>query len=238
MSKERLNFRQKVYNLRRKLFGTIEYRDPRPEAARSPYTFWLPPADRLDLLKAGDIVKVMIASVPQGVQFDCERMWCIIDRMEDDTIFGELDNQPFDIPQLKSGDKLQFKIWHIIDYIYRNGDEDDRDRDAHLPDMEEKQIWDRCLVDAEILEGNARVGYIYREEPDMTKDGDKYPDSGWRIRADVRQLTDEQYENPTPEYIAIGKVLNEDDSWLHLIDAPVGAKFLRNSETGEYEETE
>lgn len=61
---------------------------------------------------------------------------------------------------------------------------------------------------------------------------DTYPDSGWRIRADWRGLTDDQHEARDAEYIALGKVLNVDDSWLHLIDAPTGARFIRDWETG------
>ena len=94
------------------------------------------------------------------------------------------------------------------------------------------------MVDQEILNGTARVGYLYREEPDLAGEDDKYPDSGWRIRADVDDLTDEEYENPKPAYIAIGKVLNEDDSWMHLIESEIGSRFLRNADTGKFEVTD
>ena len=72
----------------------------------------------------------------------------------------------------------------------------------------------------------------------MTRESDKYPDSGWRIRGNVDQMTDEQYENGTASYIALGKVLNEDDSWLHLIESSVGTTYLKNKETGVFEATE
>jgi len=31
-----------------------------------------------------------------------------------------------------------------------------------------------------------------------------------------------------PRYVALGAVLNQDDSWLHLIDEPVGARYMRD----------
>jgi len=233
VSEDKLSFRQRAYNLRRKLFGTYEIRDPRPVAAEAPYTFYLPPQNRLELLRPGDTVKVTVASIPDSPEFDTERMWVLIDRIEGDDVYGELSNQPVDIPQLKSGAKLQFKVWNIIDYEYS-----DDDRDADLPDQEEKQIWDRCLVDRCVLDDGVPVEYIYREEPDMAVEDDKYPDSGWRIRGDARGISSEEMEERKAEYIALGTVLNEDDSWIHLIDSPIGSAFTKNFETGEFEEEE
>jgi len=150
-----------------------------------------------------------------------------------DDMQGKLANIPFDIPQLKLNEVITFKSWNIIDTRWSNSE-----KEKSLPIEKSNQFWDRCMVDQEILNGTARVGYLYRETPDLGGENDKYHDSGWRIRADERDLTDEEYDNPKPAYIAIGKVLNEDDSWLHLIDSEIGSRFLRNPETELFEVTD
>lgn len=60
------------------------------------------------------------------------------------------------------------------------------------------------------------------------KDGDTYPDSGWRLRGDWRAIDEDAFAARKAAYVALGAVLNVDDSWLHLIDAPVGARFERD----------
>jgi hypothetical protein len=132
------------------------------------------------------------------------------------------------MPQLREGSLLRFHPFHIIDLLFE-GDRDIPPRPAR------REYWDRCLVDNCVLNDGVPVYYVYREEPDMTDEKDKYPDSGWRIRGDYRDLTDEELEARPFQYIAIGKVLNADDSWLHLIDSPIGSAWLRNFETGAYE---
>ncbi|MEO1473647.1 MAG: DUF2185 domain-containing protein, partial [Pseudomonadota bacterium] len=169
---------------------------------------------------------------PAGRKYDAERMWVEIVSIDGDTLEGTLCNVPEDIPGLEIGAAVSFRRHHIIDVNWA-----DAGISASLKEEPRREYWDRCLVDKEVVEGTARVQYLYREEPDMDSEGDTYPDSGWRIHADVDQLTQEQYDNPDPVYIAIGKVLNADDSWLHLIDAPIGSRYFRNAETGAFEET-
>ena len=216
--------------MRRKLSGKYEIDDPRPIKANAPYTFFLPTDERLNSIEVGDGVKVIIRSIPQGVDYDAERMWVNVTAIDGENFAGILDNEPFDIPQLKPGEIIQFKRFHIIDYQWK-----DRDKEEQFPSVESIQQWDRCLVDKCVLERNVPVDYLYREEPDMTNDGDKYPDSGWRIRGDVELMTDEEYDNEDASYIALGKVLNKDDSWLHLINEPVGSRYFKNKETGKFE---
>ena len=225
-----MHIKRQLYNLRRKLWGKYKIEDPRPIKADAPYTFFLPSNDRLNALEVGDSVKIVIQSIPAGLDYDAERMWLEIVSIDGDNIKGSLDNEPFDMPQLKPKDIVKFKRWHVIDYQWQNSEKENQFEQQ--PTM---QRLERCLVDNCVLNRKVPVDYLYREEPDMGNDDDKYPDSGWRIRGDVQLMTDNEYENDDAAYIALGKVLNEDDSWIHLIDEPVGSRFFKNKETGQFE---
>lgn len=214
-------------------FGRYEIEDPRPTAREAPYTYYLPSENELLAVQPGDIAKIIFRSIPGGDRFDAERMWVIVTAAEGDTLTGSLDNQPADMPQLKPGDSVTFKRWQIIDIDWA-----DRRAPPAPAAPVRRWYWDRCFVDDQILDGRLKVGFLYREEPDPPREGDTYPDSGWRFRCDTRALTDAEYENPEFSYIALGKVLNGDDSWLHLIDEPVGSAFLRDWSTGKFVRTE
>jgi len=219
----------KIYDFYRKLFGRYGIDDPRLIHKESPYTFFLPSDDRINSIEPSDLVKIIFRGLPAGKKHDAERMWVRITNISGNNIIGILDNDPLDIPQLKCGDEVQFHFFHIIDYQWK-----DSEKEKRFKKEASKQKWDRCLVDACIIDRNIPVTYLYREESDMTQDGDKYPDSGWRIRGDVTKMTDEEYENGKTMYIALGSVLNVDDSWLHLTDEPVGSRFFKDTETGEF----
>ena len=214
-------------------FGRYAIEDPRPIAAEVPYTFYLPSENELLAVSPGDLVKLTFRSIPDSDEWGAERMWVIVTAAKGARLTGLLDNHPLDMPQLNAGDRVTFTRGHIIDIDWSG------DRAVPPPAAPaRREYWDRCFVDDQILDGRLKVEYLYRQEPDPPGEGDAYPDSGWRFRCDTRGLTDAEYENPSFSYIALGKVLNRDDSWLHLIDEPVGSAFLRDWATGRFVPTE
>lgn len=204
--------------------------DPRPLAAAAPYTFFLPSAAEIAAIGKGDLVKLMFEYNHETEEWPAERMWVTVEAVEGDTLVGALGNQPFEkTSALKIGDLITF---HRHDILSVRWD----DPDIAPPPNEYREYWERCLVDQCVLDGSEQVEYIYREEPDMQDEGDKHADSGWRIRGRMGDATDEQLDSRTPRYVAVGAVLNRDDSWLSLIDAPTGSRFMRDFATNTYNE--
>jgi hypothetical protein len=220
--------RNKFHDLRRRLWGRYELDDPRPIAAEARYTYFLPAEEILDALAPGDEAKLLFRSVPYSRKWGAERMWVEVLSVGPDGLVGRLENVPTDMPQLKVGAEVAFQRWHVIDVILK-----ENDRDIALGEPA-REYWDRCLVDDCVLYDGVPVSYVYREEPDEPAEEDRFPDSGWRIRGDWRGLSDEEVEARKFSYVAVGAVLNRDDSWLSLIDLPVGARFLRDFEANTY----
>ncbi|ALJ14809.1 immunity protein Imm33 domain-containing protein [Sphingopyxis macrogoltabida] len=215
-------------SLIRRLFGRYAIEDPRPVAENAPYTFELPSENELLAVAPGDLVKLMFRSIPAG-QWEVERMWVIVTAADGAHLAGTLDNHPGDMPQLKAGDRVSFERRHIIDIMW-----DDNRTVPPPPAPERRDYWDRCFVDNAILDGRRKVEFLYREEPDPPRDDDKFSDSGWRIESDPPDMFDIESGNAPFSYVALGAVLNRDDSWLHLIDAPVGSAFERDPDTGRF----
>ena len=206
--------------------------DPRPIAARAPYTFFLPSAEELGALEEGDLVKLLFEYGIEVEKWGAERMWVTVTAIEGDEVVGALANVP-DEPRspLSLGDSIRFLRQHALAVLWAEG------KDGPKP-PEYREYWDRCMVDDCVIEDGVPVEYLYREQPDMGKPGDRYPDSGWRIRGRQGDTSDADMDARTASYVALGLVLNKDDSWLELINAPVGAAFMRNSASGEYEAVE
>ncbi len=56
----------------------------------------------------------------------------------------------------------------------------------------------------------------------------------WRIRGRFGDCTDDELAERRTAYVALGAVLNRDDSWLEWIDAPFGTHLIRDFESGDY----
>ena len=198
--------------------------DPRPTQKQAPYTFFLPDPRRLEALEPGDHAKLIFVPTTEGTKYGAERMWVHIIEKEGTIYRGKLDNIPDDVPGLSLGDIVKFEAWHIIDAKFH-----DKQKEKSLK-FPRRTFYERCLVDKCVLDDGTKVHFIYRENADLTDDGDKNPDSGWRIRGDWRGLSDEEVDARQCEYVALGAVLNRDDSWVRLIDKPEGAAYTRDWE--------
>jgi len=201
--------------------------DPRPIAAAAPYTYFLPQAERLAAIQSGDSVKLIFRPTASGTKWDAERMWVQVRAVDGERLSGVLDNDPDDIPGLEVGAVVSFCSWHVIAIQFAD------DRAEPPPYDNSREYWERCMVDSGVLDGSLQVDYLYREEPALSEP-DEYPDSGWRIRGDMRASTDEEVDGRDPAYVPVGAVLNKDDSWLHLIDEPIGSAFRRDFASGTY----
>lgn len=207
-----------------------------PELHRAaPYTFILPHPWLVGAVRVGDLVKLGFDYDPPGDQYGGERMWVEVDRIEDHNYTGHLVNEP-DESILKFGQEVRFSRENILDVLLVDESRlpeyyPDRSRLPITPDR--REYWERCLVDECVLYEEVPVEYIYREEPEELE-GDKYPDSGWRIRGRQGNGRNDEMDEREATFVALGAVLNRDDSWLALIDSPIGSRFMRNFETDQY----
>ena len=201
--------------------------DPRPIAPSARYTYFLPTAERLEAIGPGDLVKVTMRAVPSSEKWDAERMWVQILSVETAWLEGTLESQPDDMPGVVKGIIVCLPRTYVMDIIFV-----DPERRATIPPDPRREFWERCLVDQAVLDGEIPVHYLYREEPNQTRDGDEFPDSGWRIRGDLRGVSAEQIAERQVAYVALGAVLNRDDSWLALIDEPAGSAYERDFDRG------
>ena len=207
----------------------IALRDPHPVAQRSPYTFFMPHPDELAALKPKDGIKAIFCQTEGETQYDAERMWVLIEAIEDGDVIGTLDNEPADMPLIREGDRVRIPLTHAIATAFHKSN-----LRPKVP--EKREYWDRCFVDDCVLEGRSHADYVYREVPDMTQEGDKYPDSGWRIRGTQQAVDADAAEGRKAHYIALGAVLNADDRWLHLIDSEPDHHFAWDGEEERYVE--
>ena len=201
--------------------------DPRPIEARAPYTYFIAQSAEVAAVGVGEQVQLLFELDPPGKTYAAEKMWVTVTRADGDELAGVLDSTPHEAPIAK-GDAVAFRRLDILSVVWS-----DPARDPKPP--RRREYWDRCMVDACVLEGERPVEYVYRETPEPLAEGERYPDSGWRIRGQMEGDTDDQLIAREVEYVALGAVLNRDDSWLPLIDAPIGSAFMRDFDTDTYD---
>ncbi|MEP3453638.1 DUF2185 domain-containing protein [Tateyamaria sp.] len=191
--------------------------DPRSTQEENPYTFFVPSEAEKNALVGGDLVKLIFESCdPNGGSV--ERMWVIYRDRDENGWYGQLDNEPFDIEGLSRGDEIHFKDFNIVGVW-----------DTKIDSMDdEDRYFARCHVDQRIIDGSARIGRLERRKPKWfwwwQRKHQRFSDTGWHIFAEDNST----HKSAKMSYLAIGVVLNKDDSYLRLLDAPVGACLVRN----------
>lgn len=85
-----------------------------------PRTFIIPTEEEIEDLKIDDLVK-LIFCLPEETDNDCraERMWVQIIEISEDGFSGILDNEPYYIQNLHSGDLITFQKKHIAAIFIR-----------------------------------------------------------------------------------------------------------------------
>lgn len=199
-------------------------------AKENPYSFYVPSDELLNQIDVGHTVQLMFINdaIGDDVDYDGERMWVKITKIAGDDFGGVLVNDPIVIRDLHNGDSVQFNSWHIMT-VY-----DLKDPVPSLAD----DYWDRCFTTRAILYDNAPIGYLYRGEPIEYDNADEknYKDSGWQILSGDE--SNEYMDDPDNcVVIALAKVLNIDDSFIHLLSADIGSVFVKNSK-GEWVQEE
>jgi|GEM_PF-1196857 len=189
--------------------------DPRPIQAENPYTFFTPTPQNIDALQPGDLVKLIFEGTGRDAEF-VERMWVVFDGREGDICTGRLANEPYDLSTLKLHQTIEFAPHHII--VIHEPRVCDPERDAF-----EGAMFARCRVDPAILSGKARIDRLERRER-RDVDGVAQPDSGWHI------LADQPCSEDDTQFVAVGVVLNLDDSILSHLRAPVGTALSRQDD--------
>ncbi|WP_269629826.1 immunity protein Imm33 domain-containing protein [Pelomonas sp. BJYL3] len=181
------------------------------------YTFYKPSPATIARVAVGETVKLIFRFESEDPEAPAaERMWVLVDEIGVDGHFkGRLDNDPAYIADLKVGDPIAFEARHIINTEH---DDDDNIVERYLR---------RCFVTKRVLHDGQPAAYLYREEPEHDDD------SGWRITANDE--SDEYMDDADNcAYVSLGAVLNVDDAFIDLLDAPAGSAFVLNPETGHF----
>jgi hypothetical protein len=205
-------------------------RDADEAAVESPYTFFIPLREERVQIGVGDLVKLGFEYEWQTQQYGGESMWVKVTTKSGLSFEGTLENEPWE-KGLEPGLAVKFGIENILDIEWANPD-DHAEFHAH------HTFLGRCLVDDCVIYDAVPVQYIYREEPEPFEEGETYPDSGWRIRGQFDHPGAPALGERKLSYVALGAVLNQDDSFLPMLSAEVGAAFERNFATGDYFPTE
>lgn len=179
-------------------------------ARRSP-TFIIPSLRDRCGRSIGDLVRLVFAiDGAQAHQICGERMWVEITAIEAGIYRGRLANHPAVIADLQLGDPVRFGPEHIAEVYGASA--------RSLPVHHHKL----GIVTADILDGNAVPGVVYRGEPVGPRD------SGWVV---ISFDADDAYLDDIDNLrtVCLHHLVDIDPSLASLFSAAEGARFIRGA---------
>ena len=208
----------------------IKIEDPRPRAEKFPYSCALPSEECLNAIRQGDSVTVEI-SLPNRLQPAADLKNNVpfeVLSVTSDSVKG-LMRIPPDWPASDSDILIELPKWAVkgvafADPAYKHLAELPRDK---YPGWCLFYTWGHPLEKLRLPD----TEFLYREEPKTLPENETRPDSGWRISSYSRPMADEDVYLDRVRYLPISLVLEVDDSWLYLIDKPIGSAFKRCTAT-------
>lgn len=204
---------------------TWKLEDVSGRATEAPYTFYLPSKELIAQFQVGDLVKLIFQfEIEIDQECSAERMWVEITSRAGDQFVGRLDNVPRYIPDLHINDEITFSSCHIIQ----------SQRDDPVASLA-GQYQERCFVTSAVLQDQRSVNVLYREALDA--EGIERRFSGWTLTAGDE--SDDYCDDPENwHFVSLGAVLNIDDRFRALLDAPFthDAEYAWNEQTLSYEE--
>lgn len=185
----------------------------------SPYTFYKPSKEVIDSLEVEDLVKLIFFVESDEDGYSGERMWVEIIERNSNHFVGKLENEPYRLKDLNSGQLIHFRTEHICETEYE--DEESIQLDYYLDTL--------ITVNIDVFDKN-EFNFLLRDQSNDDND------SGWVVLSGYEE--DEFSNNPDNfQIVALGVILNIDDSILSFINEPPLCAYERNK-NGQFEKIE
>jgi len=198
--------------------------DARELAEAAPYTFYIPSTEVIAMLRPGDVVKLVFRNDEDDAD-NGEALWLRLSEIDGDDFTGLLENPPAVTPGLQLGDEIEFCSYHIVDTRLNDP----------VPNIVQ-QYATACFVTRRVFDDEHPVGTLYRENPDETEE-EMSDFSGWNMMAGDED--DTYLDNPDNwVYVSLGSVLDIDDRFIDVLDAPYDSEFEYDPETDTFVEVE
>ena len=203
-----------------KIFNIL---DPRPLAKQCPYLAGLPKVECLNMISKSDTVTVRFRWLERPRRpyehYHSEHVSLEVLSVTPNYFEGRM-TVPSDWPQPSSDVVIKFAKWAVTGVSFADP------KYQPLAELPQEKYATGCLMDNYLVVAR-KVQHIFRDEPKIWRNDKISADSGWRVSTGSTFL-----DTGDVDYRPLYSALTCDNSWLHLIDQPVGSAFKRDEKTG------